>query len=94
MPAPDCGEPVHGCAAVSCIAAGGFTIDGAGELPPSRQEIPGWGYVDQGNLYGDAGSRRILQEWWAGDGPDTGTWRFNLTVQPQGRGPRPGWPVI
>lgn len=41
-------------------------------------EIRVWGYVDYANLYGDAGAKAILGEFWSGEGPDAASWRFNL----------------
>jgi hypothetical protein len=44
-------------------------------------EIRLWGCVDHANLYGDAGARRILAEFWSGDGPRPATWRFDLKAE-------------
>ena len=45
------------------------------------QEIMVWGFVDSSNIYGDAGARTILGDWWSGDGPNATTWRFNLKAE-------------
>ena len=42
---------------------------------------PVWGFVDQGNLYGDADAKRVLGEWWSGEGPDPEHWRFDLKAE-------------
>jgi len=42
------------------------------------REIRLWGFVDQGNLYGDGDAKWILGDWWSGEGPNAGTWRFDL----------------
>jgi len=42
------------------------------------QEIRVWGFVDHNNLYGDDRAKKILEEWWSGDGPNAASWRFNL----------------
>jgi hypothetical protein len=34
--------------------------------------------VDHRNLYGNAGVKAILGDWWSGQGPSATTWRFNL----------------
>jgi len=60
------------------IARDGFFIDQRAAAEASGQEIKLWGFVDHGNLYGDAGAKQILEEWWAGEGPDAATWQFNL----------------
>jgi hypothetical protein len=77
-----CNDPVDGYIPVKEITRNGFmTGQEAGKEIPGR-EISLRGYVDHGNLYGDSGARAILQEWWAGQGPDAGTWRFNLKAEP------------
>ena len=73
-----CDDHVDGYIPVKEIARNGFLIDqqATGLLP--GKEVRLWGYVDHGNLYGDSDVREILEEWWAGEGPDAVTWRFNL----------------
>lgn len=73
-----CGEPVDGYQAASCLASGGFAAHGAADLGADGREVAVWGYVDHGNLFGDAHAKAILGEWWGGKGPDARTWRFNL----------------
>ena len=73
-----CDDHLDGYIPVKEIARNGFLIEqqATGEL--SGKEVRLRGYVDHGNLYGDSGVREILGEWWAGEGPDAGSWRFNL----------------
>jgi hypothetical protein len=73
-----CQQQAGGDVAASSISRDGFALDGAALRRLDGQEIKLWGYVDHGNLYGDAGARAILQEWWSGDGPNAKTWRFNV----------------
>jgi hypothetical protein len=37
-----------------------------------------WGFVDHCNIFGDDGAKKILEDWWSGDGPSAMTWSFNL----------------
>jgi hypothetical protein len=46
------------------------------------QEIKVWGFVDSGNIYGDADAKEILGALWSSEGPDAATWRFNLKADP------------
>lgn len=73
-----CNEEVDGIIPVKEIARNGFLIDDQAIVDLSGQQVRFLGYVDHGNLYGDSSARKILGEWWAGEGPDAGTWRFNL----------------
>ena len=73
-----CNDKIDGYLAVKEIARNGFLIDEQSAREFSGKEVRLWGYVDHGNLYGDNSARQILEEWWAGEGPDTGSWRFNL----------------
>jgi hypothetical protein len=73
-----CGERVGEYWPVSAVARGGFA---GGECTPAEmqgREVRLWGFVDHGNLYGDADAKRILGDWWSGDGPDPDHWRFDL----------------
>lgn len=83
------GSGLSGCdgqigeyAPVSAIARGGFVTDSAAFAEARGVEVRLWGYVDHGNLYGDAGANRILVEWWSGEGPDPYHWRFDLKARP------------
>jgi len=73
-----CDDHVDGYIPVKEIARNGFLIEqqATGLLP--GKEVRLRGYVDHGNLYGDSDVREILGEWWAGEGPDAGSWQFNL----------------
>lgn len=73
-----CEEPEGEFLAASAVARGGFARNGAELRGAHGREIRLWGYVDYANLYGDAGAREILGEFWSGEGPDATTWRFDL----------------
>ena len=73
-----CNDNIDGYLAVKEIARNGFVIDQQLAREFSGKEVRLWGYVDHGNLYGDNSARQILEEWWGGEGPDAGSWRFNL----------------
>lgn len=73
-----CSPPIAGYTAAASISKGGFARDPDAVRQLAGQEVKLWGYVDQGNLYGDEGAKQILGEWWSGEGPDADTWRFNL----------------
>ena len=73
-----CGEPAGGYLPATAIARNGFLIDQPAGAEAVPREIKLWGFVDHGNLYGDAGAKEILREWWGGEGPDARSWRFNL----------------
>ena len=73
-----CQQPSGDYLAASSISADGFARNGQQVGALNGQEVKLWGYVDQGNIYGDEGARAILGDWWSGPGPDASTWRFNL----------------
>ena len=64
--------------AAAAISRNGFAVNDEAIRALEGKEVKLWGYVDHGNLYGDAGAKAILGEWWSGEGPDATTWRFNL----------------
>ena len=72
-----CDDRVRGYLPVSELARNGFVSDQQAAQAHGR-ELRLWGFVDHGNLYGDAGAKGILGQWWAGEGPDATTWRFDL----------------
>jgi hypothetical protein len=76
-----CGEPVGEYLPVSAIARGGFVSDEGTVAEMHGREVRLWGFVDQGNLYGDAEAKRVLGEWWSGEGPDPRHWRFDLKAE-------------
>jgi hypothetical protein len=76
-----CDEQARGYRPVSSIAKHGFLRDPETLAKAVGQEVKLWGFVDHGNLYGNAGARGILREWWAGEGPRAGRWRFDLKAQ-------------
>lgn len=65
----------------SAISVRGFAAHGFDVPPGVGRALTLRGYVDHANLYGDAGAKAILGQWWSGDGPDTSIWRFNLKAQ-------------
>jgi hypothetical protein len=73
-----CSRQIGDYTAASSISKNGFARDAAAMRMLDGQEIKVWGFVDSGNIYGDAGAKAILGDWWSGDGPDATTWRFNL----------------
>ncbi|MBK1731505.1 hypothetical protein [Thiococcus pfennigii] len=81
MPLAGCADQVGEYLPVSAIAQGRFVTDQAALAEWRGQEVHLWGFVDQGNLYGDADAKRVLGEWWSGDGPDPDHWRFDLKAQ-------------
>ncbi len=76
-----CSQRIGDYIAVSEISKNGFANDAEKIMELEGQEIKLWGYVDHGNMYGDEGVRAILDDFWGGDGPDEGTWRFNLKAK-------------
>jgi hypothetical protein len=76
-----CGERVGEYLPVSAIARGGFVTAERAVAEVHGREVRLWGFVDQGNLYGDAEAKRVLGEWWSGEGPDPDHWRFDLKAQ-------------
>ena len=73
-----CQQSVGDYVAASSISKDGFARNGQQVRALDGQVVKLWGYVDQGNIYGDEGARAILGDWWSGAGPDASTWRFNL----------------
>ena len=73
-----CEEPGGDYLAASDVAHGPFARNGAELRGAHGREIRLWGYVDYANLYGDAGARDILGEFWSGEGPNPAAWRFDL----------------
>jgi hypothetical protein len=76
-----CGERVGEYLPASAIARGGFASDEWTVAEIRGREVRLWGFVDQGNLYGDADAKRVLGEWWSGQGPDPEHWRFDLKAE-------------
>jgi hypothetical protein len=73
-----CHEQRGGYIATSSISQNGFAINGDEMRKVHGLEIRVWGFVDHNNLYGDDHAKKILGEWWSGDGPNAASWRFNL----------------
>jgi hypothetical protein len=76
-----CNEPTGGYEAASAISRDGFARNREAMRAAEGREIRLWGYVDHPNLYGDAGARRIVAQFWSGDGPHPATWRFDLKAE-------------
>jgi hypothetical protein len=76
-----CGERVGEYLPVAAIARGGFVGDERTVAEVHGRDVRLWGFVDHGNLYGDAEAQRVLGEWWSGEGPDPAHWRFDLKAQ-------------
>ncbi len=76
-----CGKQIGDYVAASSISKNGFARDAAAMRKLDGQEIKVWGFVDSSNIYGDAGAKAILGDWWSGDGPNATTWRFNLKAE-------------
>jgi len=76
-----CDQPAGEYLPASSIVRKGFVRD-----HQSLSELQGgpvrlWGFVDHSNLYGDGRAKRVLAEWWSGDGPDADIWRFDLKAK-------------
>jgi hypothetical protein len=76
-----CSQQIGDYVAASSISKNGFARDAAALRRLDGQEIMVWGFVDASNIYGDAGAKEILGDWWSGDGLDASTWRFNLKAR-------------
>jgi hypothetical protein len=80
-----CGFVVAGCGAPSnryipaaAISEHGFARNADDVRRLQGRDIQVWGFVDHGNLYGDADAHRILGDSWSGEGPNPDMWRFGL----------------
>lgn len=81
LPLVGCRDGTDGYIAAAEISERGFARNGEAMRDTESREIRIWGYVDHGNLYGDAGARAILGDWWSGEGPGPTAWRFNLKAR-------------
>jgi hypothetical protein len=77
-----CNRRIGDYAAVSSFSKDGFAKGARHVKAVNGRELAVWGYVDYGNIYGDAAARSILGQWWSGDGPDSSTWAFNVKAGP------------
>jgi len=77
-----CNQQAGDYIAASSISKDGLARDGDAVRKMDGQEVKIWGFVDSGNIYGDASAQEILGDWWSGDGPSATTWRFNLKAKP------------
>ena len=76
-----CSHQTDDYIAVASFSKDGFARDDKQIIELYGKEIKIWGFVDHTNLYGDGGTRTILEDWWSGYGPDASTWRFNLKAR-------------
>jgi len=76
-----CSKQIGDYAAASALSRNGFARDAEAMRKLDGQEIKVWGFVDSSNIYGDAGAKEILGDWWSGDGPNATIWRFNLKAE-------------
>jgi hypothetical protein len=79
-----CDQRIGEHVAASSIVQNGFARDAQAMRDVHGQEIRVWGFVDQGNLYGDAVVKQILGDWWSGEGPTATDWRFDLKAEAHG----------
>ena len=68
-----CQQQVGDYVAASSLSRNGFARDGAALREADGHVVKLWGYVDHGNLYGDAGAQAILGDWWSGEGLEAST---------------------
>jgi len=73
-----CGVPANRFFPAAAISEHGFARNADDILHLQGREIQVWGFVDHGNLYGDADAHRIFGDSWSGAGPNPDTWRFGL----------------
>jgi hypothetical protein len=79
--ATGCNKQIGDYVAASSISRNGFARDAEAMRRLNGQEIKVWGFVDSGNIYGDADAKAILGDLWSGEGSDAATWRFNLKAE-------------
>ena len=77
-----CGQNIGDYTSVSSFSRNGFAKNEKQARAVNGRELAVWGYVDYGNIYGDATAKSILGQWWSGDGPDSLTWAFNVKAGP------------
>ncbi len=79
--AAGCRVPSGSYLAAAAISEHGFARSADDLQPLQGRDIRVWGYVDHGNVYGDAAARSILGDYWSGEGPNPETWRFGLKAE-------------
>jgi hypothetical protein len=77
-----CGGDAGIYVTAGAISENGFVRDEDEIRALEGREVMVWGFVDDGNLYGDDGAKEILGDWWCGAEPRSQTWRFNLKANP------------
>jgi hypothetical protein len=80
--ATGCNKQIGDYVAASSISRNGLARDAEAMRRLDGQEIKVWGFVDSGNIYGDADAKETLGALWSSEGPDAATWRFNLKADP------------
>jgi hypothetical protein len=88
-----CSERIDDYMSAASISANGFALDGETMRQEEGQTIRLLGFVDHANLYGNAGARLILGDWWSGEGPGAAAWRFNLKANGDDKAGR-SFPVL
>ncbi|NEV61844.1 hypothetical protein [Thiorhodococcus minor] len=78
LPLFGCAKRIHGYLPALEISHGGFARDEQAVREAIGHVVKVLGFVDHGNLYGNADVRAILGDWWSGEAPSATTWRFNL----------------
>jgi hypothetical protein len=73
-----CSAPADRYLPAAAISEHGFASSADNLRLLQGRDIRVWGFVDHGNLYGDADVRRVLADYWSGEGPSPNTWRFGL----------------
>jgi uncharacterized protein len=73
-----CNPPTSGYLPAASLSRSGFARRDSRNEELRGRDIRVWGFVDHGNIYGDAAAREILGDWWSGDAPNADSWRFDL----------------
>lgn len=76
--APACGGPPGEVVSAAQYTRHGLVRDTAEARVLNGREVRLQGFVDHGNLYGNASAEKLLQERWSGPGPEPQLWRFDL----------------
>jgi hypothetical protein len=77
-----CGQRIGDYTSVSSFSRDGFARSAKQARSLNGRELAVWGYVDYGNMYGDAAAKGMLGQWWSGEGPDSSAWAFNVKTGP------------
>ena len=82
IPIASCQEQSSGYVPASSISKAGLARSAREVSKLAGQEIKVWGFVDHRNIYGDLGTKAVLNGWWSGYAPKANSWAFNLKVNP------------